>query len=304
MNRDSLLFNYLMVVLVMLIWGVNVVILKVLVTELPPLAMTTVRVTIASVAAYFLIRVSSRFRRTTKNELFLIIMSAICGVILHHLLLAVGLTTINASNAALILALVPITTAIFAAIFLKEAVTFLKFIGFVLAFIGVFFIQGASLTEFKISQGELIVFGSMVTQAFGFIFTRKATVTLDSKQVTAWSMLIGSTGLLILSFVLDIDGVGEMLTPKPMFVYLLLLASALGATTLGYIIYNASIQKVGASNTVVFNNLVPLFGLISSVVFLNEVITASEITGFIFIVAGILFGTGYLEYVFSKKRTG
>lgn len=292
----------MMVILVMMIWGLNVVILKVLVDELPPLPMTAVRITIASVTAYLIIKFSYSFRKVTKNELFLIIISAIFGVIIHHLFLAVGLTTINASNAALILALVPVTTALFASIFLGEAVTMLKFLGFVLALIGVFFIQGASFSEFVMSKGELIVFISMFAQALGFIFTRKVTITLDSKQVTSWSMIIGSAGLLLLSFVLDFEGVEELASPKPFYIYILLIVSAVGATALGYIIYNSSIQKVGASNTVVFNNLVPFFGLVFSVIFLNEVVSLEQIIGFLFIIIGIIFGTGYAEYKFLKKR--
>lgn len=302
MNKDSVVFNYMMVILVMMIWGLNVVILKVLVDELPPLPMTAVRITIASVTAYLIIKFSYSFRKVTKNELFLIIISAIFGVIIHHLFLAVGLTTINASNAALILALVPVTTALFASIFLGEAVTMLKFLGFVLALIGVFFIQGASFSEFVMSKGELIVFISMFAQALGFIFTRKVTITLGSKQVTSWSMIIGSAGLLLLSFVLDFESVQEIASPKPFYLYILLIVSAVGATALGYIIYNSSIQKVGASNTVVFNNLVPFFGLVFSVIFLNEIVSSEQIIGFFFIIIGIIFGTGYAEYKFFKKR--
>lgn len=302
MNKDSVAFNYMMVILVMMIWGLNVVILKVLVDELPPLPMTAVRITIASVTAYLIIKMSYTFRKVTKNELFLIIISAIFGVIIHHLFLAIGLTTINASNAALILALVPVTTAVFASIFLGEAVTLLKFLGFVLALIGVFFIQGASFSEFVMSKGELIVFISMFAQALGFIFTRKVTITLDSKQVTSWSMIVGSTGLLLLSFVLDFEGVQEIASPNPFYVYILLIVSAVGATALGYIIYNSSIQKVGASNTVVFNNLVPFFGLVFSVIFLNEAVSLEQIIGFLFIIIGIIFGTGYAEYKFLKRR--
>lgn len=178
----------------------------------------------------------------------------------------------------------------------------LKFLGFVLALIGVFFIQGASFSEFVMSKGELIVFISMFAQALGFIFTRKVTITLDSKQVTSWSMIIGSAGLLLLSFVLDFEGVEELASPKPFYIYILLIVSAVGATALGYIIYNSSIQKVGASNTVVFNNLVPFFGLVFSVIFLNEVVSLEQIIGFLFIIIGIIFGTGYAEYKFLKKR--
>ncbi|WP_250129862.1 EamA family transporter [Jeotgalicoccus sp. WY2] len=64
-------------------------------------------------------------------------------------------------------------------------------------------------------------------------------------------------------------------------------------TGFGYIIYNSAIQQIGAGQTVIFNNFVPFFGVVFSVIFLNEMITASQVIGFIFVVIGVLFGTGY-----------
>lgn len=74
------------------------------------------------------------------------------------------------------------------------------------------------------------------------------------------------------------------------------------ATGVGYIVFNAAIQQIGAGQTAIFNNFVPFFGLVFSALFLNETITASQLIGFVFIVAGVLFGTGYIEKLRDKKH--
>lgn len=74
------------------------------------------------------------------------------------------------------------------------------------------------------------------------------------------------------------------------------------ATGIGYIVFNAAIQQIGAGQTAIFNNFVPFFGLVFSVIFLNEIIKTSQLVGFVFIVAGVLFGTGYIEKLWIKRR--
>ena len=60
-------------------------------------------------------------------------------------------------------------------------------------------------------------------------------------------------------------------------------------------VFNAAIEKGGAGQTFIFNNFVPFFGLVFSALFLSETITTPQLIGFVFIVAGVLFGTGYME---------
>lgn len=84
-----------------------------------------------------------------------------------------------------------------------------------------------------------------------------------------------------------------------MFVFLF---SGIVATGIGFIIFNGSIQHIGAGNTVFFNNLVPLFGLVFSALLLNDVINLVQMSGFIFIVLGVLFGTGYIETKIFKHN--
>ncbi|WP_066296267.1 DMT family transporter [Bacillus sp. FJAT-29937] len=301
MDQKRLLLTYGLVFFVTAIWGLNIVMIKVLVAELPPQTMTAFRIMMAGITALFIIILGKSFRRLTKREWIYTLLGCVFSVILHHLLLAVGLTMIDASNASLILALVPLTTATLAFVFLGEQLTKLRTIGFILALTGVFFIQGGSFRNMQLSQGELIIFIAMFVQAISFIFVKKATETLDSKQVTTIMYLVGSIGLLIISLIAEPKGINEM-TSAPIFIYILFIVSGVVATGLGYVVFNAAIQKIGAGQTAIFNNFVPFFGLVFSALFLNETITASQLIGFVFIAAGVLFGTGYIEKRLAKRH--
>lgn len=205
MNQKRLLL-YGLVFFVTAIWGLNLVIIKVLVEDLPPQTMTAFRIMMAGITALIIIVLGKSFRRLTKKEWIYTLLGMLFGVILHHSLIAVGLTMIDASNASLILALVPLTTAILAVLFLGEQLTKLRVLGFILALTGVFFIQGRSFSNMQLSQGELILIIAMFVQAISFIFVKKATETLDSKQVTTIMYLAGSIGLLIISFITNMVG--------------------------------------------------------------------------------------------------
>ena len=301
MKERGLIFTYGLVFFITAIWGLNVVFLKVLVENMPAQTMTAFRIMIAGVTALIIVLFTKELRRLTKREWTFTILGMIFGVMAHHLFLALGLQSIPASNASLILALVPIATAVLGVIFLGEKLTKARITGFVLALFGVFLIQGATVDAFSLSIGEGMLFISMFAQAISFIFIKKATATLDSKAVTTVMYLSGSLGLLILALVMEPSGL-EGMAEASVGVYAVLFMSGIVATGIGHMVFNSAIQKIGASKTAIFNNFVPFFGVIFSVIFLKEVININQIIGFVFIVTGVLFGTGYIERVLKKRK--
>lgn len=302
MKQQSLMLTYGLVFLITAIWGLNVVFLKVLVENLPPQTMTAFRIMIAGITAIIIVYFAKSLRALSVREWLYTAFGMIFGVILHHLTLALGLMTTAASTGSLILSLVPLATAVLAVIFLGEQLTKMRVLGFILALAGVFFIQGGSFSGLKLSQGELLLFTSMFAQAISFIFIKKATATLDSKAVTAIMNLAGSVGLLLIAFIAEPDGLSNM-TSASLGVYIVLFTSGIVATGIGHMVFNLAIQKIGASKTAIFNNFVPFFGVLFSVIFLNEMIEPAQLIGFVFIVAGVLFGTGYIERVWMKRQS-
>lgn len=301
-NQKQLFGIYGLVFAVTAVWGLNIVLIKVLVEELPVQTMTALRILLAGITALAVIIAGKSLRHLSKSEWIYSLLGMFFGVILHHSFMAKGLTMIDASSASLILALVPITTAILGMFFLGEQLTKIRCTGFVLALVGVFFIQGGSFSALQFSLGEWTLFGAMLAQAISFIVVKKATATLDSKQVTTIMYLAGSFGLLIVSFFTEPTGVSEMASAS-LPIYFLFFVSGIVATGAGYMVFNAAIQQIGAGQTALFNNFVPFFGLLFAALFLDETITAHQMIGFLFIVAGVLFGTGYLEKQLERKRS-
>ncbi|WP_280770993.1 DMT family transporter [Salipaludibacillus daqingensis] len=294
--------TYILLVMVMVIWGLNVVAVKYLVEHFPPVMMQGLRIGTASLFAILILYFLKDLRKLSKKEWGLTILAALFGQIGHHSLLAIGLLNTTASNASLILGLIPLTTAIFAMIFLGDRLTKIRFIGIIFGFSGVaFVVLNPEQAVSGISSGDLLVFTSMVSQAFSFILIKKITSTLSSRQLTGMLLMIGSISLITISFFFE-PGSNEAFSVTGDLIWIVFFSSAIIATGLGHFLFNAAIQKIGAGQTAIFNNFVPFFALLGSFFLLNEALYLSQLIGFAFIVIGVLLGTGYVEQQWLRRR--
>jgi drug/metabolite transporter (DMT)-like permease len=293
--------TYLLLIAVMVIWGFNVVAVKFLVEHFPPVAMQGGRILTASLSALIILWFLKDLRKLSIKEWWWIACAAAFGQLGHHSLLAVGLTETSASNASLILGLIPVTTALLAIIFLNDRLTFLRGCGILTGFAGVAVVVTQNGDTGLISRGDLLVFISMVSQAVSFIFIKKISDTISPRQLTAVMLLIGAIMLLGVSFILESPGI-ESAVGHSALVWFVFLSSAIIATGLGHILYNAAIHKIGAGQTAIFNNLVPFFALVGSFFLLGERILPAQIAGFFLIATGVVLGTGYVDMKLHARK--
>lgn len=298
MKQLALIKTYALLFLVMVVWGSNVVMFKVLVSYFPPATMTTFRNIIASSVILIFLLFRKSFRRMSKSEWIHTTLAGLSGITVHHYFLAQGLMTTTASNSALLLALTPLTTAILLMVFLKEKITRIQLFGVLLGLVGVLFVFLFSEQGFSsIKIGDFYVFLAMLGYSVSFIYIRKATMTMDSKQMTGMMLLIGGIFLLVVSLIIEPNGI-ESYSNGTVFLWFLFLFSAIVSSAIGQMLYNAAIKKIGTGETAIFTNFIPFFGLVFSALFLGEMIRMSQYLSFLIIVLGVLLGTGYFE----KKR--
>ena len=294
---------YGLLVFVMLAWGLNVTATKIVVTAFTPVTITAIRVFTAAISVFIFLYFLKILRLPTKKEVYYILIACLFNVVCHHYFLSIGLSKTSASNGGLILGLGPILTTVVAFFFLKARVSYLQLTGIVLGLLGVFFIVAAGKGGFSgISIGDIYVFLAIFTQALSFVLIKKVSNTLDPRLMTGYMMLAGSIILFIISLIQEPKGLSQI--PNGTWdVWLVFLGSAVIATAIGHMIYNYSIGKVGVSEAAVFINLNPFFALVGAVLFLGEVITVSQVIGFVFILFGVLLGSGAIEeYLRDLKR--
>ncbi|EDL65525.1 hypothetical protein BSG1_00465 [Bacillus sp. SG-1] len=293
---------YLLLFLLMVIWGFNVSAIKILVTYFPPVMIQGVRVMMAGLAVILFLLVKKSFHKLSRKSLIGIFSAAIFGVLGHHLFLAIGLTATTATNAGLILGLVPLSTSVMAMIFLNEKLTITKGFGILAALMGVYLIvMNEKGTLSGLSVGDLYILGAVLTQAVSFILIKKLSVSIDSRQMTGMMLFMGSILLIAASFFFPANEAVFSLD-KPQFVWWTLIGSAILATGLGHMLYNYSIHRLGAGSTSIFINLTPFFSIVGSSVFLGEQIQSKHWIGFCFIVFGVLLGTGTFKVLMKMRR--
>lgn len=286
----------------MLVWGFNVVAIKLLVNTFTPVMIQSLRIFAASMVVLAVLITVKDIRKLTRKEAIYVVGGAITGVVFHHSFLALGLTSTSASNAGLILGLVPLMTALFAVLFLRDKMTFVKGAGIVIALVGVsFVVLSGSGGPGSVSVGDLLVFLSVVAQAISFIFIKKGTETMGPRLMTGWMLLVGSSSLFLIGLVVEPTGV-DALSESQWSIWSIFAASAIFATGLGHMFYNRAISSIGPGEAAMFNNLTPFFALIGSALFLNERVGWSHILGFLLIVCGVMLGTGTMQYIAKRKE--
>lgn len=292
---------YWMLVGVMFTWGANVPMLKFIGTYVPPVTVTGIRILMASLAVFLILKVLNILRKPTKREWKYILVGAFSNVLLHHLFLNLGLAETSATSGGLILGTGPILTAIASAIFLKYFPSRLQWLGLLLGISGVTIAVLVGSTGFDTNIGDFYIFISILSQVLSYMVVVKAARTLDPRVMTAYMMGVGSIGLIVTSLILEPGGMVEFLDAPPIF-WAVFLASGLISTALGHMIYNYAIGQAGATQSAIFMNLNPLFAMILSSLFLGEILTLRHFVGFFLIVAGVMLGSGAAEDLYKKHK--
>src|SRR5690625_4931357 len=283
-------------------WGFNLSALSVLVNSIDPITLTSARIFTAGVAVLIVAKLMGIFRFPSKQEWKTIGLITIFNVVLHHTLLALGLTKTSGVNEGIILGSAPLITMLLSVIFLRDKVTGLRAIGFLLGFLGIIVTSIAAVEGMNaISLGDGYIFFSMLVQAISFILISKLNPSFDPRLLTGYMLIIGSVFIFIVALVIDRDvsQLSQLFTWK---LGILFLFSAIIATALGHMIYNYAVKNVGPAETTIFVNLNTLFALIGASIFLGEPILKQHYVGLVLILIGVFTGSGTLEYVLNKRR--
>ncbi|WP_313237253.1 DMT family transporter [Sporosarcina ureae] len=288
-------------VLVMFTWGINVSALKYLVTYFDPITMTSMRILSAAVLVFVILFFLKKIRLPRNREWLYIVGGAATNVVMHHFFLAEGLSKTSAANGGLILGLGPLLTATLAVFILKEKITGVRALGFLFGGIGVsIVVLGGSGKLGEMSFGDVEIFLSILSQAISFMLIKKASKTMDARLLTGYMMLVGSVILVIIALIKEPGGFVELSKGTPT-VWGVFLFSALIATAVGHMAYNSAIQTIGAARASIFLNFNTFFALIGASIFLGESIYPAHFIGLVFIVAGVILGSGSLE-IFIRNR--
>lgn len=285
---------YFILAFVVASWGLNIVMVKYLTETAPPFLVAAIRMPLAGLALLpFAVRKYGWYKPTRKQWVLLTLIG-VTSIFFHQLFLASGVVTTTATNASLILGLNPLTTALLAAIFVGEKMNWRLLLGILAGFTGVVIVVLSGSGESTVAMsgwGDLIMVLSMLAYVVGGLLIKVISGTnIPTLVITAYSTLIGGVMLNIGALMqygpnaysqVHFTGTG----------WLVVLASAWIASSLGTLGWNHGIKLLGANKTAMFINGMPFASIVSAIIFLHERIQWIHVMAFLLTTAGIVIGT-------------
>ena len=293
---------YAITVLVMFIWGMNLPLLKYLLTYVGPITLTGFRILLAGISVFIILSVMGLVRLPRGKEWLYIAGGALLNVTMHHYFLNVGLVRTSGTSAGLILGTGPVLTAVLTALILRNYPSRLQWVGVAFGFVGVSSVTLMSGGEFTgLSMADGFIFIAILVQVLSFLIIAKAARTLDPRLLTGYMLLIGSVILIALGFIQEPGEWRVMLETPPKF-WLGFAVSGIIGTAVGHMLYNAAVGEIGPTKAAIFINLNTLFSLLGSVVFLGETLTVRHLFAFVLIIIGVILGSGAAQDLWKSKK--
>ena len=282
-----------MLLFTMAVWGGNLSVVKLLVERFDPLVVCAARMVVASLALLVMLRWRGlALPRTSLRQALTFMACAVLMVYLNQIVFTLGMQRTAAANAALIISLNPLVSALVAAIWLGDRLTPARLAGVVIGFGGVAAVvlhrPGAGLGHG--SLGDLLVFGSVVTWVTGGALVQRLARQFDSAVVSAVVFTLG-TAMLGLHVLLDPATVVPDLSRLTPWLVLMLLFSGLLASAWGALVWNRALVTLGVARTALYAYWVPIFGVLFAVLVLGEPLTVWHGVGLAGVLAGTWLGT-------------
>ena len=296
-----------------LIWASQFVMVKLVQEQMGPVFATFFPMTLAML---FLIPVVRRGRsqsgsnhaRMPSRDILEFILIGVLGQVVAQLFITWGVRWSLASNAALLMLTLPISTAIMAYFFLGERMTRIRWISFALALIGVMECSGVdwkelNLVSVKFLLGNLMIFLSVNGSAFYNAYSKKLLRRYSPLQVLLYSYYAVFAFLCPITLYAEPGGFIN-LPHYNRVVWLGLVMLALFQYFLSMVIFLNVLTRLDATQAAVSNYLIPFFGVVVAAIVLHERLTKYMIVGGLLVLASTLLVTVYEEHQRAAETLG
>ncbi len=275
--------SIVLLLLTMVVWGSTFVVTKELIRFWPPFTLALVRVAIGSLVLLPL--ALTRHRRAVRLPWRTILFMGLIGVALYYITFNVAMLYTSASQGALVQSCIPAMTALVAVVWLRERASLLRWLGIALSVIGVMIVFSGNAAGGSSSAllGNVLMFASVVCWGI-YTSLAKRVAGFDSLVITVCVTGTGAVMLLPLS-VYEIATAG--LQPLPLVGWLGVLYLGGVASGVAYLLYNASLRYLDASEVGVYTNLIPVVGVLTGVVMLGEPLSTRAIVGGAVVMLGV-----------------
>jgi len=277
---------YAVLVALVLIWGANWPIMKLVVHAMPPLWFVVTRLAVGAACLFALLLAIGRLEKPTRADWPVIVSVSVFQMWLFMGLTSVGLLFVPAGRSAILSYTSPLWVLPAAILLFGERLTRWKLLGMALGFIGVIVLLNPASIDW--SNGD-VLFGNFLLLlgaamwAIAILHTRRHRWHLSPLQLAPFQMALLIVPACFVAWAIE----GPFRAEWSWQLVAMLVYNGPLATAFAFWA-SVSIQRALPSSTVSLSYLaVPAWGLIASTLWLGEALPVSLVLGGILILLGV-----------------
>lgn len=276
--------------IVVLAWGTNWPVTKMIVQNMSPVWSTALRCGIAAAALGPLVWVQGNFIIPKRGDLPVVFCTALLHMVAFSALVAAGLQFVPAGRAIVLGYTTPIWVAVGARIFLSEAITTRRAIGIAIGLAGLAVIFDSKALDWgdrKSLLGSSLILTAAFCWAANIVYVRAHRWISTPFQLVFWQVLLAAVVLSIIA--MSTEGVPHVEWSQRLVG--LLLYSGVVCTALAHWAMSMVNRSLPAVTTSLGLIATPVLGIFSAAIVLNETLEPSLFIAMALIIGGIALGT-------------
>lgn len=280
-----------LLVVTCLLWGGVFHVIKIALFEAPPFVVLVCRFTLTALVLlpYLIQNQNYRLvlRRENFGEIVLLSMIGVCG---YNVFFTYGMQLTEPATGSLIIAANPAITTFLSRIWKKEHVTWIRWSGIGLAFVGLLFIvfqgQLGNLIGLRLGPGNLLLLAAPLVWAVYSIRSRAILNRIPATAFTAAIMLFSLPPQIgMAAYQLE----NWQWAARPAF-WLAIAYLGILATGVAYLFWNKGVHLIGAARSSIFVNLIPVTALLIAFL-LGQDLKSHHLIGGTIVVLGVILAT-------------
>lgn len=285
----------LLMLLAIVFWAINFSFIKIALREFSPLGFNGFRLLYASLIFVIILLITKDGFSFPRRDIWKFVALGLIGNTAYQMFFIHGLNLTTASNTAIIIAMSPAIIALLSSLVKHEKLNWAAWIGVLISFLGFFLVIAKQPGDFQLAwesmKGDLMILFGNLTWALYTVFSKPLLERYSPLKLTSLTMIVGTVFYLPFCFK---DMIHLKLNEISLQAWAALFYSGLFALVICYIIWYASVKRVGNSRTAIYDNFMPILTILFAYVFISERITFLQAGGALIILMGVyLTRTGY-----------
>jgi drug/metabolite transporter (DMT)-like permease len=293
-----------LMLMTVLLWAVNLSVIKIGLRGLSPHAFNGIRLTIASVAYLLAMAVRREKFRLAPGDNWKAVVLGILGITAYQIFFIQAIDRTNASTASILMATSPVFIAVLSTVLGQERLHWAAWGGIAVSFGGFLFVVSGENGGFSLTgpavRGAVLILLANVCWAFYTVLSKPVLDRNSPLRLAGIGTAIGTVLYLPIT-ARDLAAVDwRRITWET---WGAILYAGLVAIVLCFVIWYASVKKVGSARTGAFSNLTPIFAIAFAALFLGETMAVTEAVGSAVVLLGVyLTRSGYRFFDLKLRR--